>query len=172
MNVFVLSECPRESARMMCDKHIPKMIIEAAQMLSTAHRMHDGYMEKRPSKSGKRMVKAYPHYNSNLDGVLYKAVHHYHPCTVWTMASKANYNWHYEHFLELCSEFTYRFKKEHLTYTKLRDVLKAAPTNIPNAWLMVILYKHIVIIIMLLRDLLSGLKVEKRRLGGKVFKEK
>ena len=132
MNVFVLSECPRESARMMCDKHIPKMIIEAAQMLSTAHRMHDGYMEKRLSKSGKRMVKAYPHHNSNLDGVLYKAVHHYHPCTVWTMASKANYNWHYEHFLELCSEFTYRFKKEHLTYTKLRDVLKAATTNIPD----------------------------------------
>ena len=61
MNVFVLSECPIESAEMMCDKHIPKMIVEAAQMLSTAHRMLDGYMEKRPSKSGKRMVKAYPH---------------------------------------------------------------------------------------------------------------
>ncbi len=57
MNIFVLDEDPVISAQMMCDKHIPKMIVEAAQMLSTAHRMLDGYMEKRPSKSGKRMVK-------------------------------------------------------------------------------------------------------------------
>jgi len=132
MNVFVLSKCPDEAAQMMCDKHIPKMIVEAAQMLSTAHRMLDGYSEKRPSKSGKRMINYWVHNNSNLDGVLYNAVHHYHPCTVWTMASKANYEWHYKHFLALCSEFEYRFNKQHLTYTKLRDVLKDTPSGIPN----------------------------------------
>tara|TARA_R110000782_G_scaffold181633_2_gene271927 strand:+ start:97 stop:669 length:573 start_codon:yes stop_codon:yes gene_type:complete len=130
LNLFVLSECPQESARMMCDKHIPKMIVEAAQMLSTSHRMLDGYMEKRPSKSGKRMVKAYVHNNTDLDGVLYNAVHHYHPCTVWTMETKANYEWHYTHFLELCSEFVYRFGKEHLSYTKLHNILSVAPKNI------------------------------------------
>ena len=132
MNLFVLSECPIESAQMMCDKHIPKMIVEAAQMLSTSHRMLDGYMEKRPSKSGKTMVKAYPHKNSNLDGVLYNAVHHYHPCTVWTMESKDNYEWHYKHFLALCSEFKYRFGKQHLTEQKLADVLATAPINIKD----------------------------------------
>ena len=132
MNVFVLSECPRESAQMMCDKHIPKMIVESAQMLSTAHRMLDGYVEKRPSKSGKRTINYWVHPNSNLDGVLYNAVHHYHPCTVWTMASKANYDWHYEHFLALSDEFVYRFGKEHLTYQKLKDVLKSSPINIQD----------------------------------------
>jgi hypothetical protein len=133
MNVFVLSEDPIEAAQMMCDKHIPKMIVEAAQMLSTAHRMLDGYVEKRPSNSGKRMVNYWVHSNSNLEGVLYNAVHHKHPCTIWTMASKANYEWHYKHFLALCSEFQYRFNREHLTYKKLKDVLREPPINIPNS---------------------------------------
>ena len=132
MNIFVLDKDPVVSAQMMCDKHIPKMIVEAAQMLSTAHRMLDGYVEKRPSKSGKRMVNFWVHKNPNLDGVLYNAVHHSHPCTVWTMESKANYEWHYNHFLGLCSEFEYRFKKQHLTAKKLTDVLKSPPINIKD----------------------------------------
>ena len=135
MNLFVLSECPVESAEMMCDKHIPKMIVEAAQMLSTAHRMVDGYVQKKPSKSGKRIVNGYVHPNSNLDGVLYNAVHHQHPCTVWTRESKANYEWHYKHFLALCSEFKHRFGKQHLTEQKLAEVLKTPPINISNTTL-------------------------------------
>lgn len=132
MNIFVLHKSPVVSAQMMCDKHIPKMILESAQMLSTAHRMLDGYMERRPSKSGKTMVKAYPHYNSNMDGVLYDAVHHMHPCTVWTMKSKANYEWHYEHFKALSAEFEFRFKKKHLTAIKLTELLSEPPNNIDD----------------------------------------
>lgn len=132
MNIFVLSTDPKEAAQMMCDKHIPKMIVEAAQMLSTAHRMLDGYMEKRPSKSGKRMVKYYVHNNSNMENVLYKAVHHYHPCTVWTMESDANYEWHYKHFLALCSEFKYRYGKPHMSEEKLSEVLRSPPVNIQS----------------------------------------
>lgn len=132
MNIFVLSENPREAAQMMCDKHIPKMIVEAAQMLSTAHRMLDGHVEKRPSKSGKRMVNYYVHSDSYLEEVLYKAVHHYHPCTVWTMESKANYIWHYNHFVALCDEFEYRFGKRHMTTNKLAKVLENTPDKIPD----------------------------------------
>ena len=135
MNIFVLDEDPVISAQMMCDKHIPKMIVEAAQMLSTAHRMLDGYMEKRPSKSGKRMVNYYVHRNNNLEQVLYKAVHHHHPCTVWTMASDANYEWHYKHFLALCSEFKYRYNKPHMTEEKLSEVLRSPPANIQSVGL-------------------------------------
>jgi len=36
MNIFFLSESPVLSARYLCDKHIPKMFLESAQMLSTA----------------------------------------------------------------------------------------------------------------------------------------
>ena len=53
MNIFVLHEDPAVAATMLCDKHVPKMIIESAQMLSTAHRLLDGNPERRLSKSGK-----------------------------------------------------------------------------------------------------------------------
>ena len=132
MNIFVLDESPVTSAQMMCDKHIPKMIVEAGQMLSTAHRMLDGTLEKRPSKSGKRLVNYYVHPNSNMEEVLYKAVHHGHPCTKWTMESKDNYMWHYDHLLALCSEFLVRFNKQHMTYDKLKDILSSPPQNIPD----------------------------------------
>ena len=42
MNIFALDECPVKSAEMACDKHCVKMIIEYAQLMSTAHRMLDG----------------------------------------------------------------------------------------------------------------------------------
>jgi hypothetical protein len=132
VNIFVTDMCPVISAQSVCDKHSSKMVVESGQMLSTAHRMLDGQMELRRSKSGKRMVKYFVHPNSNLEAVLYKAVHHYHPCTVWSMESKENYIWHYKHFVALAEEFEFRYGKNHMTINKLREVLKAPPSNIPS----------------------------------------
>ena len=42
MNIFYLSSCPQEAAESHNDKHCVKMILEYAQMLSTAHRELDG----------------------------------------------------------------------------------------------------------------------------------
>ena len=42
MNLFYLHNDPVKSAEMHCDKHVVKMIIEYAQIMSTAHRMLDG----------------------------------------------------------------------------------------------------------------------------------
>lgn len=134
MNIFILSNDPVEAAQLQCDKHVVKMIVESAQMLSTAHRMLDGYVEKRPSKSGKMMVKYYVHPDSVMEDNLYKAVHHNHPCTVWSMESSANYTWHLEHFIALLDEYTYRYGKEHGT-AKLLPYLRNMPKNIPNAQL-------------------------------------
>ena len=53
MNIFILDTDPIVAAQLQCDKHVVKMIVESAQMLSTAHRMLDGEETKRPSKSGK-----------------------------------------------------------------------------------------------------------------------
>lgn len=130
MNVFILDKDPVVSAQLQCDKHIVKMIVESAQMLSTAHRMLDGDLERRPSKSGKTIVKYWrmPDWRENT---LYKAVHMYHPCSVWTMKSNNNYNWHWIHFAALCDEYKYRYEKVHATDTQLRDVLKTLPENIP-----------------------------------------
>ena len=67
MNIFYLHEDPQVSAKMHCDKHVVKMIIEYAQMLSTAHRMLDGKVVKKPSVSGKTMVKHYDLYEGMDD---------------------------------------------------------------------------------------------------------
>jgi hypothetical protein len=132
MNMFYLHPDPTVAAQLQCDKHVVKMIVEAGQMLSTSHRMLDGYLELRPSKSGKRMVKYYRHPDADLENVLYRAVHHGHPCTVWTGESVENYNWHYQHFIALCDEYKYRYGKVHKSDTILRDVLKTPPKNIPT----------------------------------------
>ena len=48
MNIFYLDKDPIVAAEMSCDKHVCKMIVESAQMLSTAHRLIDGkeYIDK------------------------------------------------------------------------------------------------------------------------------
>ena len=130
MNIFILDNDPIVSAQLQCDKHVVKMIVESAQMLSTAHRMLDGILEKRPSKSGKRMVNYWRMQDDEMESTLYAAVHTGHPCTVWTMESNNNYNWHYVHFVALCDEYKYRYGKTHATDTKLREVLKSPPRNI------------------------------------------
>lgn len=131
MNIFILHETPELSAQLQCDKHVCKMIVESAQMLSTAHRMLDGYIEKRPSQSGKTTVKYYKHPNSDLESQLYKAVHFGHPCTVWTMESDKNYVWHYNHFKALLDEYTYRYGKVHAS-SRLLETLSHIPVNIPR----------------------------------------
>lgn len=135
MNIFILSKDPTEAAQMQCNRHVVKMIVESAQMLSTAHRMLDGQFTRGPSKSGKTMSKKWVHPDPAMDSVLYKAVHMSHPCTVWTMQSNNNYTWHWIHFAALCDEYTYRYGKVHSTDTLLREVLKQLPRNIPVGYL-------------------------------------
>ena len=45
MNIFYLDSDPIICAKMHNDKHCVKMILESAQMLSTAHRELDGIRE-------------------------------------------------------------------------------------------------------------------------------
>lgn len=128
MNIFRLDNDPIKSAQDQCDKHVVKMVIESAQMLSTAHRMIDGIMERRPSKKGAMLQ--YFYLEDEREDILYKAVHFNHPSTVWTRECSANYNWHYEHFAALCDEYTFRYGKVHATDVKLREALSHTPNNI------------------------------------------
>lgn len=132
MNIFILDESPIVAAQLQCNKHIVKMPLESAQMLSTAHRMVDGKETTGISKSGKRTVKKYVFTDRPIEDLLYKAVHFNHPCTKWTMETKENYNWHYEHWVALCKEYEYRYGKTHLSYTKLSGFLSTPPKNIPD----------------------------------------
>ena len=109
MNIFYLDPNPKRAAQMMCDKHVVKMILESAQMLSTAHRELDG---------------------SNLNDKMYKVAHKNHPSTKWARENSAQYMWLYDHFVALCEEYTHRYGKTHMTDSKLREILRQPPRMI------------------------------------------
>ena len=132
MNIFVLDEDPKVAARMQCDKHVVKMIVESAQMLCTAHRYLDGKEWIDRSKNGRKITR-WDHWSDYADAcyrpMLYKSVMLNHPCTIWTCKSLENYDWHVEHALELCAEYDRRYRKIHVTEKILRWCKKYAPKN-------------------------------------------
>jgi len=130
MNVFYLHEDPKTCAEMHIDKHCVKMIIEYAQLMSTAHRVLDGLEYEGRTKNG-RKIKRFLATDIARELTLYKVCHINHPSAIWARASAKNYNWLYEMWSHLCDEFTYRYGKIHLSDSKLRKMLKDAPTNIP-----------------------------------------
>lgn len=135
MNVFYLDPVPGECAMMHNDKHVNKMIIEYAQILSTNHRLLDGrlVMEERTNeKTGRKYkVKTY-RLDDERDDILYKACHFNHPSTVWARQNAANYKWLYQLWYALSQEYRYRYNKVHLTYEKLYRHLPKLPDNIPE----------------------------------------
>lgn len=108
MNIFVTNKCPIKSAQDHCNVHNVKMILEASQLLSTAHFVLDGIQ------------------------VGYKPTHRNHPSAIWTRSTSANYQWLYAHFKALCSEYTFRTGKIHKT-SELLSVLDKLPCNIKKA---------------------------------------
>jgi len=106
MNIFYLDHDVRKCAEMHNDKHVVKMILEYAQLLSTAHRVLDGILSTGISVSGrKRTVYVLA---DNLDAVLYSATHVNHPSAIWVRQSDKNYDWLFGLFQALMDEYTYR----------------------------------------------------------------
>lgn len=130
MNIFVLDLDPKRCASYHCDKHITKMILEYAQLLSTAHRVLDGIEEISLSESG-RKKKTWILENEKINSSLYQAVFINHPCAVWVRESKANYIWLHTLLTECLIEFYDRYEKEHKTSSILLDLFPT-PNNIPE----------------------------------------
>lgn len=88
MNIFVTSPDPEFCAKVLDDKRVVKMVLESAQLMSTA---------------------------MNLAGANgpYKTTHVNHPCSIWTRETFSNYAWLLDHFISLCDEYTYRYNKQH-----------------------------------------------------------
>lgn len=87
MNIFVVSIDPIKAAKMLCDKHIVKMPVETAQMLT--------YINNKPS------------------GI----AHVNHPCTLWAGSNHYNYNWLVSHGIALCDEYERRYGRVHASKT-------------------------------------------------------
>ena len=130
MNIFYIDTDPKLCAEWAVDKHCVKMILEAAQLLSTAHRLLDGVEYTDKSKTG-RNVKRW-RLDDNREQTIYAATHINHPCAVWCRETNNNYNWLWCYLDEHCKEYTYRYGKIHkLQSTRLLDALSATPNNIP-----------------------------------------
>ena len=130
-----MSPDPKICAQMHLDKHVVKMIIEYAQLMSTAHRVLDGNedIELRyvagslPARF--RRLKVWVHPDRDMHLGLMRASHVNHPSGVWARDNKENYTWLYNLWTNLLSEYTYRYGKIHAC-TKYEPFLLNAPKNI------------------------------------------
>lgn len=105
MNIFCVDHDPIIAANSLCDKHVVKMVLETAQMLSSAIRITSGI-----------------EYG-------YKITHRNHPCSIWTRTSKGNFDWLKIHGIALCEEYTYRYHKIHKSSS---IIINASNETIPN----------------------------------------
>lgn len=126
MNVFFLDTDPIKAAQYHADKHVVKMILESAQLLSTAHRVLDGTIGTKLSKSGARL-KDYTLPDSVRQDSLYKASHVNHPCAIWCHATTGNYRWLHDLFVALGKEYSYRYQKQHASIEALDWLLDVEP---------------------------------------------
>jgi hypothetical protein len=127
MNIFYLHNDPKICAQQHVDKHCVKMILEYAQLLSTAHRILDGTELATTSASGrKKKVWQLP---DSRDSVLYSATHANHPSAVWVRQSESHYRWLFTLWIELMREYTYRYGKIHAS-ARLIGELNKPPKNI------------------------------------------
>jgi hypothetical protein len=128
VNIFYIDESPVQAAQWMVDRHVVKMILESAQLLSTAHRLLDGEEFIGKTKTG-RKAKRWKLYDSRED-VLYQATHINHPSAVWCRKSVENYNWLADHLHALLQEYTHRYGKKHKVEGDLSYMLMSPPKNL------------------------------------------
>ena len=130
MNIFFLDACPKAAAQAHADTHVRKMIVETAQILSTAHRVLDGE-EKIVRDAAGRRRKTYIFADEKKNGDYYKSTHVNHPSCVWARKSAENYLWLYDLFTCLLEEYEFRFGRIHAT-SGLRQQLELLPNNIES----------------------------------------
>ena len=100
MNIFCVDRDPIKAARMLPDRHVTKMILESAQMLSIVYSKH--YWD-----IGEVMKK---------DGTPFKTekgAFKNHPCTQWASQSVENCAWLIHHSMGLLDEYHLRYNKMH-----------------------------------------------------------
>lgn len=118
MNIFVLDTDPAICAQYHNDKHVVKMILESAQMLTTC----------------------WPYPNVSLPSAFqpYRLHKRYfkHPCVFWVDEGDTNYRWLGALFKHLLKEYTIRYKRSHsLEWMEkfFPSVIKEQPINFPLA---------------------------------------
>ena len=123
MNIFILDEDPKKAAEYHCDKHVCKMILEAGQMLCTAHWVSwlEFFNKKRTDFKLMRDVKSFLREKTPvMMQPPWSMTHVNHPCTIWTRESRENYEWHLTLMGHLLSEYTKRYHRVHKSQVVFR----------------------------------------------------
>jgi len=90
MNIFFFSFDTRDNAKLYCDAHVIKIILEITQMLYTAIHLLDPEALAEAPNGG------------------YRKTHANHPVAVWVRASQSNWDWTLCFAFDLCDEFIAR----------------------------------------------------------------
>lgn len=117
MNIFWLDHVPKQIAEAHCDKHVVKMCLEYAQLLSGVVRI----------VAPELCTNEFP----------YKLTHKNHPCAIWARNSKSNYKLLYRIAIALGDEYTHRYNKEHKSILLVKklpeiDFIDKGYTDIPQ----------------------------------------
>lgn len=127
MNIFYLNHNPEICARNCCDKHCVKMILEYAQLMSSAHRYLDG-VQTSVEIDGK--IKNRWILPDERESQIYQVAHLNHPSTIWTRSGEENYLWLYSLWIETINEYKYRYNNKLHSCERLREPLSRPPFNI------------------------------------------
>ena len=138
MNLFYLDEDIDKCAEYHVDKHIVKMQLEAAQLITTAlwvdHAL--GYVPRALDKEERRVIDDEKVTLKNLD-MRDRAISPYlpsfynHPCSIWVRTSLDNFEWTYAYVSALNSEYGYRYGgKSHKSAEVINQLQE--PKNLPR----------------------------------------
>ena len=127
MNIFYLDHDPNKAAKYMVDKHVVKMILESCQLMSTAHRVLDGFEYTYISDKNRKVKKF--RLEDERENMLYQATHINHPSAQWIRESIENYFWLVDHTYALLDEYKYRYEKNHKC-SSMMYMLQSPPLNL------------------------------------------
>lgn len=114
MNIFAVDTDTMKCAKALDNLRLNKMIIETAQLLSTAMRVQ-GY----------------------IGDDIYKMSHINHPCAIWARASDSNYRWLLLYMNDLVVEKIIRTGKSHKSFDifhALEKGIELMPKGLFTTW--------------------------------------
>lgn len=117
MNVFCTDPDPALSAEALDDKRGMKMIVESAQMLSTALY----YVSRSAWQDLNAGVRTVP-WQTPPHRRVYKPVFPNHPCNLWVRASSGNWNWLMQHATRLCRLYQQTYDRTHMCEYTLQEL--------------------------------------------------
>ena len=119
MQIFGLGVSATAAVEDLYDCHVPKLAMEACQMLyGRAHKVHAPWLSKPvPGAAGELYY--------SWKGV--SKSHGKHPCFLWICASPMHAWWTLHHALAICREYTARFNKTAVVEYHLEHILENTP---------------------------------------------